>query len=142
VTINAENWRKFGETANATLFEVEPRILAVVPVEGAIDDEATAKANLETQLAYLKPKGQKAGVIIFMDPVAEQTAAARAVYRDASDPVFLACYALVGGTFFGRAVGSVFLGLSKPGIPTSMFGSFEEALEWCRAQVGKQATLG
>jgi hypothetical protein len=72
-----------------------------------------------------------------MDPVAEQTADARAVYRDDTDPVFFACYAIVGGTFFARAVGSVFLGLSKPRIPTSMFGSFEDALEWCRTHVGK-----
>jgi hypothetical protein len=137
MTINTQGWRKFGETANATLFEVEPHILAVVPVEGCTDDEATAQANIEAQLNYLRPKGQKAGVIIFMDPVAEQTAAARTVYRDATDPVHLACYALVGGTFFGRAVASVFLGLSKPNIPTSMFASFEEAIEWCRAQVGE-----
>lgn len=137
MTINTEKWRKFGETANATFFEVEPNILAVVPVEGCTDDEATAKASIETQLAYLRPKGQKAGVIIFLDPIAEQTAAARTVYRDAPDPVFQACFALVGGTFFGRTVGSVFLGLSKPRVPTSMFGSFEEALEWCRAKVGK-----
>lgn len=137
MTINTEGWRKFGETANATLFEIEPNILAVVPEEGCTDDGDTAKANLEAQLTYLKSKGQKAAVIIFMDPVAEQTAAARTVYRDATDPVFLACYALVGGTFFGRAVASVFLGLSKPNIPTSMFGSFEEALAWCRAHVGK-----
>jgi hypothetical protein len=137
MTLNTEKWKKLGETSNATIFEVEPHILAVVPVEGAIDDGDTAKANLEMQLNYLSSKGQKAGVIITMDPVAEQTAAARAVYRDDTDPVFFACYAIVGGTFFARAVGSVFLGLSKPRIPTSMFGSFEDALEWCRTQVGK-----
>ena len=137
MTINTEGWRKLGETANATLFEVEPQVLAVVPEEGCTDDGTTARSNIEAQLAYLRPKGQKAGVIVFMDPVGEQTAEARAVYRDDMDPVFHACYALVGGTFFGRAVASVFLGLSKPRIPTSMFGSFEEALEWCRAQVGK-----
>jgi len=137
MTINTENWQKISDTANATLYEVEPNILAVVPVEGAIDDGDTAKTNVESQLTYLRPKGQKAAVMIFMDPVAEQTAAARAVYRDDTDPVFHACYAIIGGTFFARAVGSVFLGLSKPQIPTSLFGSFEEGLEWCRAQVGK-----
>ena len=137
MTINTENWKKIGKTANATIYEVEPRILAVVPVEGAIDDGDTAKANLDMQLNYLRSKGQKAGVIITMNPVAEQTAAARAVYRDDTDPVFFACYAIVGGTFFARAVGSVFLGLSKPRIPTSMFSSFEDALEWCRIQIGK-----
>lgn len=135
MNLNTENWQKFGETANAAFFEVEPRVLAVVPVEGCIDDETTATASIETQLAYLRSKGQKAAIIIFMDPIADQTAAARTVYREGPDPVYQVCFALVGGTFFGRAVGSVFLGLSKPRIPTSMFGTFEEALEWCRAQV-------
>jgi hypothetical protein len=137
MTINTENWQKIGETANATIYEVEPRILAVMPVEGAVDDGDTARANLEVQSTYLRSKGQKAAVIITMDTVAEQTADARAVYRDDTDPVFFACYAIVGGTFFARAIGSVFLGLSKPRIPTSLFGSFEEALEWCRANLGK-----
>jgi hypothetical protein len=137
MAIDTEGWRKLADTPNATLFEVEPNILAVVPEEGCTDDGDTAKANLQSQLTYLKAKGQKASVMIFMDPVGEQTAAARTVYRDATDPVYLACYALVGGTFFGRAVASVFLGLSKPNIPTSMFGTFEEALPWCRAHVGK-----
>ena len=135
--IETTNWQKFDETTNAVFYEIEPQVLAVVPTEGCTDDETTAQASIETQLAYLRPKGHKAGVIIFMDPVAEQTSAARAVYRDAPDPTYQACFALVGGTFFGRAVGSVFLGLSKPRIPTAMFGSFQEALEWCRTQAEK-----
>ena len=137
MNIDTENWHKFGETANATFFEIEPHVLAIVPVEGCTDNETTARASIETQLAYLRSRGRKAGVIIFMDPIAEQTAEARAVYREAPDPVYHACFALVGGTFFGRAVGSVFLGLSKPQVATAMFGSFEEALEWCHTQVRK-----
>ena len=140
MNIDSANWHKFGETANAAFYEIEPHVLAVVPIEGCTDTEATARASIETQLAYLRPKGQKAGVIIFMDPIAEQTAEARSVYREAPDPIFHACFALVGGTFFGRAVGSVFLGLSKPRVPTALFGSFEEALEWCHAQSRKQVS--
>jgi hypothetical protein len=133
--IHSEHWQKFGETANAQFFEVEPHVLAVVPVEGSTDDEITARASVETQLAYLRQKAQTAGIIIFMDPIAEQTAGARAVYRDEPDPAFQKCFALVGGTFFGRAVGSIFLGLSKPRVPTLMFATFEEARQWCHSMV-------
>ena len=69
-------------------------------VDGCTDDEESARASIETQLAYLRPKGRKAGVIVFMDPIADQTAAARAVYKNEPDPVYQACFALVGGTFF------------------------------------------
>ncbi|MGB8648522.1 MAG: hypothetical protein WCF84_25020 [Anaerolineae bacterium] len=135
--VDTQKWTKIGQSANAEFFEIEPTILAVVPTEGCTDDETTAKASIQIQLDYLRPKHQRAGVVIFMDSIAQQTAGARAVYRDMPDPSFQACYALVGGTFFGRAVGSVFLGLSKPRVPTQMFATLEQALDWCHSQVAK-----
>jgi hypothetical protein len=137
MTIDTKAWTKFGQTANADFYEIEPGLLAVVPFDGSTDDEATAKASVEMQLNYLRPKGQKAGVIIFMDNIAQQTASARAAYRDLPDPAYQACFALVGGTTFGRAVGSVFLGLSKPRVATQMFATLEQAMKWCHSQVNK-----
>jgi hypothetical protein len=54
------------------------------------------------------------------------------VYRVAPDPAFQACFALVGGTTFGRAVGSFFIGIHPPRVPTRMFATTEEALRWAR----------
>ncbi len=130
-----KTWTQIGQTENASFYEVESQIIAVVPIEGSTDNEITAEASIETQLAYLRSKNKPAGVIVFMDPIAEQTAGARAVYREKPDQELQKCFALVGGSFFGRAVGSVFLGLSKPLVPTQMFGSFEQALDWCRSKV-------
>jgi len=135
MTINTAGWQLFGETANAKFYEIEPHVLAVVPTEGSTDDEATARASVTTQLEYLRTNGRAAGIIIFMDPIAEQTAGARNVYKDEPDLAFQKCFALVGGTFFGRAVGSIFLGLSKPRVPTLMFATYDEALKWCRSMV-------
>ena len=137
MTIDVESWTRFGQTANAGFYEISPDTLAVVPFYECTDDETTAKASLQTQLDYLRLKNRKAAVVIFMDHIAQQTAGARAVYRDMPDPVYQACFALVGGTVFGRAVGSVFLGLSKPRVPTQMFPTLDQALEWCRSQVNK-----
>ena len=67
-----------------------------------------------------------------MDRVASQNSGARDVYRDAPDPMFQTCFALVGSTMFGRAVSSVFIGLHPPRVPTRMFATFEEALSWIR----------
>jgi hypothetical protein len=135
--VDTKNWTKIGQTANADFYQIDEDTLAVVPFEGCTDDENTAKASVETQLNYLRPKGKKAGCIIFMDSIAQQTAGARIAYRNLPDPQYQICYALVGGTAFGRAVGSVFLGLSKPRVPTQMFATLEEALAWCHAQVNK-----
>ena len=134
---NINNWTKFGQTSNADFYEVSPGILAVVPFNKCTDDEATAKASVQTQLDYLRANNQKAAIVIFMDNIIQQTAGARTVYRCMPDPTYQVCFALVGGTVFGRTVGSVFLGLSKPSVPTQMFGSFEQALEWCRSQVNQ-----
>ena len=67
-----------------------------------------------------------------MDAVASQNSGAREVYRNAPDPTFQTCFALVGSTMFGRAVSSVFMGLHPPRVPTRMFGTFQEALAWIR----------
>jgi hypothetical protein len=140
MSIDTKNWTRFGQTANADFYQIDASVLGVVPFEGCTDDEDTAKASIETQQAYLRSKGQKAGSIIFMDGIVQQTTGARAAYRDLPDPKYMVCFALVGGTMFGRAVGSVFLGLSKPRVPTQMFANLEQALAWCHSQVGKPGT--
>ncbi|MEI6666643.1 MAG: hypothetical protein WCP29_00700 [Acidobacteriota bacterium] len=138
MSIDTRTWIKFAETANAAFYEIDERTLGVVPVEGCTDDEDTAKASVDTQKAYLQSKGRKAGSVVFMDGIAQQTSGARAAYRNLPDPSCQVCFALVGGTVFGRAVGSVFLGLSKPRVPTQMFATLEQALAWCHAQVGNR----
>ncbi len=135
--LDTEKWTKFGQTDNADFYQIEEGILAVVPHEGCTDDDVTAKASIETQLAYLRAKNQKAGIIIFVDGICQQTAGARNVYRALPDSKHQVCFALVGGTVFGRAVGSIFLGLAKPCIPTQMFATPELAVDWCHEQVKK-----
>lgn len=132
MSFDSSAWRKIGSSANAEFFEIEPRVLAVVPHDGVKDDEHTAAESVRIQLDHLRAQGRSAGIVVFMDGLVEQTAGARKVYRDLPDPAFQACYALVGGTTFGRAVGSIFIGLHRPRVPTRLFASFEEALAWVR----------
>jgi hypothetical protein len=133
---DTSRWTKIGESANAEFFEVEAHVLAVLPFDGTADDEATARESIRIQLDYLRARGTKAGTIVFMDRVVAQDAGARSVYRTAPDPKMQVCFALVGGTAFGRAVGSVFLGLSPLLVPTKMFATFEDAVAWVRRTVG------
>ena len=132
VEIDTSSWRKFGESSNAEFFEVEPHVLAVVPFDGCDDNATTASDSIRIQLERLRTRGTRAGVLVFMDRIASQDAGARAVYSQEPDPAFHACFALVGGTMFGRAVGSLFIGLRPPRVPTRMFSTVEEALTWAR----------
>jgi hypothetical protein len=132
MTPDTSAWTPIGRSGNADFFEVEPGVLAVVPFDGISDTADTAEENIQIQLAHLRSRGRRAGTVVFMDRVASQNSGARDIYRNAPDPTFQTCFALVGSTMFGRAVSSVFIGLHPPRIPTRMFATFEEALTWIR----------
>jgi hypothetical protein len=134
-TIDTGGWTTIGRSTNADFFEVEERVLAVVPFDRCDDNEQTARESIRIQLGYLRERKKRAGVLVFMDRILSQSAAAREVYRVEPDPTFQACFALVGGTVFGRAVGSFFIGIHPPRVPTRMFATVEEALRWARLRV-------
>jgi hypothetical protein len=137
MTPDVTAWSAIGRSANADFYEIEPGVLAVVPFDGSGDTADTAAESVQIQLEHLRARGQRAGVVVFMDRVVSQTSGARDVYRDAPDPTFQACFALVGSTVFGRAVASIFMGLHPPRVPTRMFGTYEEALAWIRQTVAR-----
>jgi hypothetical protein len=130
--VDTSGWTHIGRSSNADFYEVDSRVLAVVPFDRCDDDERTASDSVRIQLEHLRPRGRRAGVVVFMDRVLTQNAAARQVYRDAPDPTYQACFALVGGTMFGRAVGSIFIGLHPPRVPTRLFATAAQAIEWAR----------
>jgi hypothetical protein len=132
VTPNTSAWIPIGRSANADFFEIEAGVLAVVPFDGASDTADTAADSVRIQLTHLRARGRRAGTIVFMDQVASQNSGARDVYRTAPDPTLQTCFALVGGTMFGRAVSSLFIGLNPPRVPTRLFGTYQEALSWIR----------
>jgi hypothetical protein len=138
MVIDASAWTRIGRSENAEFFEIEPGVLAVVPFDRCEDDELTARASIRIQLEHLRSKRARAGVLVFMDRILKQSTQAREVYRQEPDPAFQACFALVGGTTFGRAVGSFFIGIHPPRVPTRMFRTLDEALAWAREMVRGQ----
>lgn len=132
IAIDTSGWTKIGQSANADFFEVEARVLAVVPFDRCDDNALTARESVRIQLDYLRAQRKRAGVMVFMDRLISQSAAARDVYRVAPDPRFQACFALIGGTIFGRAVGSFFIGINPPQVPTRLFPDAVQALSWAR----------
>jgi hypothetical protein len=132
IGIDTSGWTRIGRSSNAEFFEIEASVLAVVPFDRCDDNEHSARESVRIQLEHLRACGRRAGVLVFMDRVLTQSAAARQVYRDEPDLAYQACFALVGGTLFGRAVGSIFIGLHPPRVPTRLFATAEQAIEWAR----------
>jgi hypothetical protein len=126
----ADEWVHVGSSSNTEFYVIGPDILAVLPHERAVDNEASARESLAFQNEHWKKVGHRGAAVIFMDRVLAQDGGARSVYEGESHGVYTTCFALVGETFFGRVTASVYTGLKRPAIPTQVFRSLEEALPW------------
>jgi hypothetical protein len=131
------HWTRLGATSNADVYEIEPQLIAIVPQLNAVDDEHSARESLVLQAQHWKKVGHTGAVVVFMDDILEQHTGARTVYATETQGHPTTCYALVGETFYGHAVGAVFTGLAKPAIPTNIFRSLDEARPWI-AEMNRQ----
>lgn len=130
--IDTSTWTPVGESTNTAYFLVEPGILAAVPHEGARDDFASATDNQRFQNEHFRAAGAAGVVIVFVDRMVSQDAAARRVYGTDLDVTVIRATALVGGTLLGRAMISFFLGLSRPRVPVKTFADGPSAIAWAR----------
>jgi hypothetical protein len=136
-----EKWTRIATLPNANVYEVREDVIAIVPHEDAVDDEASARASLAFQRSHWKARGHRGAVVVFMDPVRDQTAEARGVYATEADAALASCYALVGETFYAQAVSAVFTGLAKPSVPTNVFRTIDEADPWIREVNTRRAVV-
>jgi hypothetical protein len=132
MNVDPGGWKAVGETTNSKYFLVEEGVLAVLPHPGTVDDRSTAREEVAFQRSYAKKTGQAHAAIILLENVVSQEKDARRVYQTEFDTTTCLGAALVGGTILSRAVGSFFLGVNKPLIPTRLFPTFDEALAWAR----------
>jgi hypothetical protein len=127
---DTSQWKKIGSTSNADVYEIEDDILVIAPHANCVDNEKTARESITIQAEHWKKVGHRGGTVVLMDNVLEQDAGARGVYMNETVDHPSTCFALVGETFYGRAVSAVFTGLSKPAVPTNIFRSLEDARPW------------
>jgi hypothetical protein len=128
--IPAAEWAYLGASSNAEFYAIASDVVGVVPHDRCTDDQKTARESLAFQDGHWRRVGHRGAAVIFMDRILAQDGGARAVYQDESHGILTTCFALVGETFFGKVTASVFTGLTKPGIPTSVFRSLHEAEPW------------
>jgi hypothetical protein len=128
--IDTSGWKPVGETSICSLFAVTPDLVAVVPKEGARDTAETARELTTWQYGYWKRLGHTGAVAVFVDRYVDQDPAARDVYVQDSEGALTYAAVIIGGTFWGRTVGTAYLAVRKQPIPTRFFGTLEEAMPW------------
>lgn len=135
VEIDPSGWPRVGGTPAGAYHEVEPDLLVAVPRPGYEQTVEGARASLEEMNRIARDRGRRQGLIVLVDRVRSQDAAARRVWRNELDDGVIGALALVGGTMLGRAIGSFFVGVYRPKVPTRLVARFDEALEWARGQM-------
>ncbi len=119
-----------GSTVNTEYFLLAPDVLLGVPYTNSLDDEVSAQANTAFQLGYASSIGKPCGVVILADRLASQDASARRIYAEQMDPARILGTALIVNSPLARAIGSFFLGLTRPRVKLKIVSSIDDALAW------------
>lgn len=128
--VDTSRWTAVGSTSAYTYYAATPDILALVPLERVRDTAQTALENLAWQNAYWMKQGHTGSIAVFVDSIIDQDAGARRVYADESTGALTHAAALIGSTFWGRAVATAFLTVRKQPIPVRLFATLEEGMPW------------
>ncbi len=125
-------WEQLPGTDAGAYYRLEPGVVVAIPKPGFQQSPQSAQASLEALDRIAQASGRKQAVIVLVDQVASQDAAARRVWSSPRPNETRSAHALVCSTLLARAIGSFFLGLNKAAIPTRMFADFESAQFWAR----------
>ena len=122
--------KKIGNTFNTEYFACNEDILVVNPNPGYKDNVEAARSNMEWQQVFARNLERKCGLVVVLNNLLSQDAESRKVYSDGMLPELFYGSALVVSNPLSRAIGSFFIGLSKPVIPLTLVGSIEDGIAW------------
>jgi hypothetical protein len=124
---------KVGSTTDTEYLTAGEDILVIVPEKGFKDSPAAARVNMDFQTDYARKLGRRCGVVVVMSNLLSQDAESRRIYQEGMNPQLFFGTALVVGNPLSRAIGSFFMGLSKPPVPLTLVNSVEVGIEWLEA---------
>jgi hypothetical protein len=127
------HYKELGKTTNTVVYiaESDPDIMIIVPREGTMDNARDARENVAYYHEYARSLGRPCGSVVIMSNMLSQDAEARRAYTEI-DPNLVYGGALVVESALSRALGSFFIGLTRPKVPTKLFESIENAIEWLK----------
>jgi hypothetical protein len=128
-----ERWKPLGRTYNTRYFLASDDVMIVLPDQGLRDDGASARVNIDFQTAYARLLNRRCAVVVVIDSLTSQDAEARRIYASGMQPTFFYAAALIVTNPLARAIGSFFLGLTRPAVPTKLFDSWDAATSWCES---------
>jgi hypothetical protein len=129
-----EQWKPLGRTYNTHYYLLADDVLIVLPDQGLRDDGASARVNIDFQSAYARMLGRRCCVVVVIDSLTSQDSEARRIYAAGMQPSLFYAAALIVTNPLARAIGSFFLGLTRPAVPTKLFESVEDAANWVVTQ--------
>lgn len=112
---------------------VEEDIFLVVPRSGFRDTAESARQNVEYLNNYIRKAGRKFGAIIVLKHVLSQDADTRRAYQTLTENGLYFGLALVVDSTLSRAVAGFFMGFSKPVVPTQLFDTAENGINWLKS---------
>lgn len=133
--IDVSGWERVGGTAAGGYFRASPDVLVAVPRLEYRQTVEEARESLREFERVARESGRAQAVIVMVDRVTEQDSGSRRVWSEEASPEHGTSIALVCSSRLSRAIGSFFIGLNRPSMPTRMFATFDEALEWSKRQV-------
>jgi hypothetical protein len=139
---DAQGWQRAGGTGAGGYFYAAPGVLVAVPAPGYMQAAADAERSLAECHRIVREQGRSHAVIVLVDRVASQDGSARRVWAQAKDHDLRCGMALVCRSALARAIGSFFIGLNRPAVPTKMFRDFPDALKWAEEKVRKTWACG
>jgi hypothetical protein len=125
--------KPLGKTSNTDYSALDDDILLVAPHQGTKDHGTSARENVDFQTSWAVGTGRRCGVVVIMSSLTSQDGDARRIYAEGMNPQVFYGAALVVGNPLARAIGSFFMGLSKPKIETRLFDSIDAATAWLRS---------
>ena len=127
------HYKEIGKTTNTVVYitESDPDILIIVPLEGTMDNGRDARENVAYYHEYARNFGKPIGSVVIMSNMLGQEPEARRAYTEI-DPKLVYGGALVVENALSRALGSFFVGLTRPKTPTKLFDTIENAIDWLK----------
>jgi hypothetical protein len=126
---------RVGGTTAGGYFELGEDVLIAVPQPGYEQTEARARESLTELTRIIRDRGRKQALVVVVDNVQSQDAGSRRVWQRELDPTILCGLALVCESLLARAIGSFFIGLRRPVVPTCLVPNIEDGLIWTETQL-------
>jgi hypothetical protein len=128
--LDVSQYQQIGSTAGADFYVTDSNILLIIPQAGFVENSQLAQQRSDFLNEYARKAGRKFGIVVVIANILTQDAETRRVYQTQVSNGLYYGLALVVDSALSRAIATFFIGLSKPSVPTQLFGTVEKCIEW------------